>query len=384
MPGDEAKRPIPRDDADAVIADDNSSRLTRAARALVLGNALASPSALIGISDDIGRLGFNELPGQWGGWETRIGAVSTSDQRLSQFGVLEDVRAREEAGGRRAPGVPTQAMQDALVPFWQRVASNATVPDSIAWLRLLMTGGDETASAAAAVALSYWRKRADIEVPRTLVAASEVVSRMAALPGEAGDIARAASPLTAPLPTGSAPRPSTGRVGAMVHGTNAWAGTWWYPGGDFHAYAKNHLCADMYSGGMAYSWDGKYKGRHRRIAAERLADWAQDASAGHLCCVYAHSYGGIIAMMATAHGLKIDTLVLLSVPCEGVPVEWRNIERAVSLRIHLDLVLLAARRRQRFTENVEEFWLDRWFVSHGDSHDPQTWDSEGCQQRLGL
>ena len=75
--------------------------------------------------------------------------------------------------------------------------------------------------------------------------------------------------------------------------------------------------------------------------------------------VFAHSYGGIIALYASTFGLKMNEVVLLSVPVENIPVEWRNIGRAVSLRIHMDLVLLAARRRQLFTENVEEHHLSR-------------------------
>ncbi len=79
-----------------------------------------------------------------------------------------------------------------------------------------------------------------------------------------------------------------------------------------------------------------------------------------------------------------DPLVLLSVPVENLPIEWRNIERAVSLRIHADLVLLAARRRQFFTENVEENYLPRWFRAHSDSHDPDVWKAEGSKAKLRL
>jgi pimeloyl-ACP methyl ester carboxylesterase len=100
--------------------------------------------------------------------------------------------------------------------------------------------------------------------------------------------------------------------------------------------------------------------------------------------VFAHSYGGIVTLSATTHGLEAREVILLSVPAERVPVEWRNVERAVSLRIHMDLVLLAARRRQRFTENVEEHVLPRWFREHGDSHDPGIWDRYGCKALLGL
>jgi pimeloyl-ACP methyl ester carboxylesterase len=106
---------------------------------------------------------------------------------------------------------------------------------------------------------------------------------------------------------------------------------------------------------------------------------------GHgLNTLFAHSYGGIIALKATTHGLLVNDLVLLSVPAESVPVEWRNIKRTVSLRIHMDLVLLAARRRQYFTENVDENYLPGWFWWHSDSHNPEIWHSEKCPEMLGL
>lgn len=105
---------------------------------------------------------------------------------------------------------------------------------------------------------------------------------------------------------------------------------------------------------------------------------------GPLNSVFAHSYGGVIALKATMYGLVIKDLVLLSVPAENVRVEWRSIERAVSLRIHMDLVLLAARRPQRFTENVEEHYLPHWFFNHGDSHDPALWRKEESARRLKL
>jgi len=82
--------------------------------------------------------------------------------------------------------------------------------------------------------------------------------------------------------------------------------------------------------------------------------------------------------------VKMDTAVLLSVPVANYEVEWRNIRRAVSLRIHCDLVLLAARAKQRFTSNVEEHWIDSWFVHHASSHHRTTWEDGHWADLLGL
>jgi len=154
--------------------------------------------------------------------------------------------------------------------------------------------------------------------------------------------------------------------------------------GDFHTYIRNEVRQDLFSGYHAFQWSGRYRKRDRDVAAERLAGWVRDVVGHGLNAVFAHSYGGIIALNATTRGLLVNDLVLLSVPAENVPVEWRNIRRAVSLRIHMDLVLLAARRRQYFTENVEENYLPYWFWRHSSSHDPEIWQSEKCSEMLGL
>ena len=170
----------------------------------------------------------------------------------------------------------------------------------------------------------------------------------------------------------------------MVHGTNGYRGEWWFPGGDFHTYIKEYVRPDLFSGGNCYSWSGKYNKRDRRIAAERLAFWVEATVGGPLDAVFAHSFGGIVALQATTYGLELSDLILLSVPVDDVPIEWRNIGRAISLRIHLDLVLLAARRRQCFTENVDEHYINHWFRAHGDSHDPSVWQADSWPTILGL
>lgn len=382
---DESGGSIPRDDADAVLGSDDSARFTTAARALILGNALSGSSALSGLQSDIAALGFGRLPRYWGGWDARQEAVARSDDVLQQFGVLEEVQAQEGAQLVPASGGEATPRREARLPLWERLAAEPSVPDSIAWLRLLMTDEEPVAAVAAAVSMSYWRGRKDVEIPRPLAVAPALLDRYtAASDPVAAAVATAARPPEEPAVLRKRPRQTDGSVGLMVHGTGAWRGTWWEPGGDFHTYVKETLCGGLYSGGMPYSWSGAYRRSHRRKAAERLAKWVTEASDGTVCCLFAHSYGGVIALMSTVYGVRIKQLVLLSVPYEMEPVEWRNIDRAVSLRIHGDLVLLAARRRQRFTENVEEHWLPQWFVSHSDSHDPAVWDAEACKDMLKL
>jgi pimeloyl-ACP methyl ester carboxylesterase len=117
------------------------------------------------------------------------------------------------------------------------------------------------------------------------------------------------------------------------------------------------------------------------ISTKRLAEWYTNCP---LHTLFAHSHGGTVALLATRHGLMVKELILLSAPAEPVEVEWRNVGRAVSLRIHVDLILLANRRRQFFTENVEERLLPQWFVRHDATHNPAVWHHHGVKQMLGL
>lgn len=104
-----------------------------------------------------------------------------------------------------------------------------------------------------------------------------------------------------------------------------------FPGGNFHTYLLNEVRPDLFCGQNPFAWSGAYRNKHRLIAAERLAGWTQDIVRGPLNSVFAHSYGGVIALEATKYGLVVHDLVLLSVPADNVRVEWRRIDRAVSL-----------------------------------------------------
>lgn len=375
----------PRSDAEAVLDGERSAVLTTAARALVLGNALSSPAALTGMSSDLTALGFaSALPRPWGGWENRVAAVAASDRVLTRYQALDEVAAREQSGYVADGDGP---LRQARLPLWNQIASRRASPaEAIAWLRLVLTDSEPLAATAAASALSYWQKRQDVQVPAPLASAVNILDAMQrARDPEVVLLASARNEIDN-LPTSAKPAKPVNReqVGAILHGTFGWPGRWWDTGGDFHGFVGATLCSHVYSGGAPFSWSGAYRGRHRKIAAERFARWAADVANGQLCCVFAHSYGGVIALMSSAYGTRIKNLILLSVPAETVPVEWRHIDRAVSLRIHADLVLLAARRRQHFTENVEENYLPQWFTAHSDSHRPDVWRAQGCARQLGL
>ncbi len=80
-------------------------------------------------------------------------------------------------------------------------------------------------------------------------------------------------------------------------------------------------------------------------------------------------------MLASQAGLNIGELVLLSCPVH-IPKYLPNFTRVtkvVSIRVHLDLVILADGGGQRFQDpNIQENVLPVWF-DHFATHDPDIW-----------
>lgn len=389
----------PRADAEAALDGSPSGVASTAARALALGAAFSSPWALHGLEGDLREVGLASVPPLWGTWSERVSLIEASDRVLESVGVAAEIDGieREGIGVRRAAG--GRPAREERVALWAGAATGDPAV-AMAWLRTLMADREPITSAAAAAALLGWQARSPDRVPLPLAHARALTAEYAEsdVP-EARAIAVAALGTGAPVPPARGPddtepspedvetppaRSATESTSLLVHGTAAWAGSWWFPGGDFHSYVLSEIRRDLYSGGDTFTWSGAYRGRHRRVAAERLAGWAKAAAGGPLNTIFAHSYGGIIALNATTFGLEAREIVLLSAPGEDVPVDWRRVGRAVSLRIHLDLILLAARRPQRFANNVAEHHLPRWFWSHGDAHSCDVWQREDCRAILNL
>lgn len=81
----------------------------------------------------------------------------------------------------------------------------------------------------------------------------------------------------------------------------------------------------------------------------------------------------------------MNDLVLLSVPVHSdYDVEWSHIQRPQSVRIQFDLVLAAARARQRFGANVQEHVVPAYSWEHSVTHDPNFWAEHDLQRRLNL
>src|SRR5262249_8820730 len=126
-----------------------------------------------------------------------------------------------------------------------------------------------------------------------------------------------------------------------------------------------------------FEWSGDYSDEARALAAEELHAWIMNKGLNHPD-LFAHSHGGSAAMLATQHyGLNLGELVLLSCPVhvnKYMP-DFNSAAKVVSIRVRLDLVILADRGGQRFRhpqihENVLPIWFD-----HSATHKPNVWQA---------
>lgn len=160
----------------------------------------------------------------------------------------------------------------------------------------------------------------------------------------------------------------------LVHGTFARTATWWQPGGDFHTYLRTSFRPDVYNGSDRFSWSGGYSDEARLDGANQLYQWVTAHNLQGLD-IFAHSHGCSVSMLANQAGLKIGELVLLSCPVH-IPKyapNFTEVSKVVSIRVHLDLAILADRGGQIFRDpRIQEHVLPIWF-DHSSTHYPETW-----------
>ncbi len=164
------------------------------------------------------------------------------------------------------------------------------------------------------------------------------------------------------------------RTATIIHGTWASGSTWWQPNGDFWTYLHDNVDASLYGAADRFGWSGGYSDAARADAGNQLHDWVQQHSLDGLD-LYTHSHGGNVAMLANQSGTKVGKMVLLS-----CPVHWPKYmpdftltQKVVSVRVHLDLVILADRGGQKFSDpRIQENVLPIWF-DHFATHDQANW-----------
>jgi predicted alpha/beta-hydrolase family hydrolase len=93
--------------------------------------------------------------------------------------------------------------------------------------------------------------------------------------------------------------------------------------------------------------------------------------------LYTHSHGGSVAMLANQAGTDVGRMVLLSCPVHRPKYapDFNHTQKVVSIRVHLDLVILADGGGQRFDDSrIAEHELPIWF-DHFATHDPANWQN---------
>jgi hypothetical protein len=83
-------------------------------------------------------------------------------------------------------------------------------------------------------------------------------------------------------------------------------------------------------------------------------------------------------------GLNMGELVLLSCPVhvDKYMPNFTSVRKVVSIRVHLDLVILADRGGQRFRHpQIEENILPVWF-EHSATHEPAVWEEHNVAALL--
>jgi hypothetical protein len=172
----------------------------------------------------------------------------------------------------------------------------------------------------------------------------------------------------------------------LIHGTNFPPSrpVWSVPGtGPLFQHIAGFR-KDIYAQGDYYRWEGGYSAYAREVAAYNLDDWVQRRNLAGIDAV-AHSHGCNVVMAATQRGIDFNKVVFLSCPVRWQEYQPRagSIAKSQSIRVRLDLVILADRSGQRFPKNtIPEKILPIWFVSHSATTEPATWNNESLQQYI--
>jgi hypothetical protein len=241
-----------------------------------------------------------------------------------------------------------------------------------------------------------FRYAAGTAVPPEIAVAALAEARLAQASNSADDFVREMAEAAFLQPSGPLPRRPTNeplgahtvsgaKVSTMVHGTRAFKGAWWRPGGSFFTYVEAFR-ADLCSEKPPYDWSGILGDGDRERAGEKLWEWATNKPrTGLLHTVFAHSYGAEVAARAMASGVQVDELIMLSAPVTRHVLEGTaRARRVVDVRLRFDPVLVGAtalagvvfhrvRQRMPLARNVTEYILPGWTLRHGATHDERVW-----------
>ena len=171
----------------------------------------------------------------------------------------------------------------------------------------------------------------------------------------------------------------------LVHGTWASDAEWYKPSGSFHAFIKPQR-PDLYSQPDFFRWTGGYSDAARNQGATELKQWV-DAHGESGLDLMGHSHGASVMMKATTFGMTAGKLILLSCPVhvnKYFPDFTKVTKPVVSVRVKLDLVILADVGGQKFRHpDIKEIVLPIWF-DHGATHGAANWQAHNIAARIPL
>ncbi len=175
-------------------------------------------------------------------------------------------------------------------------------------------------------------------------------------------------------------RPSSRKpshTSTIIHGTWAADSPWWQPvpPGDFWHYIHDNVDAGLYGASDRFQWTGGYSDLARSQGGDKLFNWVKGHQLDGLD-LFTHSHGGSVAMLANHEGAQVGRMVLLSCPVHWPQYtpDFTRVGRVISVRVHLDLVILADRGGQHFDDaRIEEHVIGVWF-DHFATHKPEVWD----------
>jgi hypothetical protein len=172
----------------------------------------------------------------------------------------------------------------------------------------------------------------------------------------------------------------------LVHGTWASDAEWYRPpAGSFFSFIEG-LRPDLYGGADFFSWSGGYSDAARAQGALDLKGWVDGHNENGLD-IMGHSHGANVILRSTQLGMTAGKVVLLSCPVHASKYfpDLTRVQHPIhSVRVKLDLVILADRGGQRFRHPaIQEHVLPIWF-DHSASHEPSVWQAHGVAQKVGL
>jgi hypothetical protein len=170
----------------------------------------------------------------------------------------------------------------------------------------------------------------------------------------------------------------------IIHGTWARSSLWWQPPkGDFWKYLHDNVAPDLYGAQDRFEWSGGYSDAARGLAGDDLHAWVQSHNLDGLD-LFTHSHGGSVAMLANHACTRVGRMVLLSCPVHWPKYtpDFTKVGKVVSIRVHMDLVILADRGGQKFDDpRIAENVLPVWF-NHFATHDPAIWKKYGIPSMI--